>query len=160
MVRPPRFEPGSPAWEASVLTKLDYGRTSELLCGQTKKAFSNHRIPLDSHGCSRKLKSGYELQFPPPGSGRMRRRATIHLGLDSEKLAETILVALLPETKRPATSRSRVQLEVQGCRVTIRIEANDTSALRATLNSYLRWVTLIKNTYSATVDLEVRRKNP
>lgn len=26
LVRPPRFEPGSPAWEASVLTKLDYGR--------------------------------------------------------------------------------------------------------------------------------------
>ena len=26
VVRPPGFEPGSPAWEADVLTKLDYGR--------------------------------------------------------------------------------------------------------------------------------------
>ena len=26
MVRPPGFEPGSSAWQADVLTKLDYGR--------------------------------------------------------------------------------------------------------------------------------------
>ena len=28
MVRPPGFEPGSSAWQADVLTKLDYGRYS------------------------------------------------------------------------------------------------------------------------------------
>ena len=26
MVRPPGFEPGSPAWQADVLARLDYGR--------------------------------------------------------------------------------------------------------------------------------------
>jgi hypothetical protein len=29
VVRPPRFEPGLPAWEASVLTMLDYSRTQK-----------------------------------------------------------------------------------------------------------------------------------
>ena len=31
MVRPPGFEPGSSAWQADVLTKLDYGRVSAKL---------------------------------------------------------------------------------------------------------------------------------
>ena len=84
----------------------------------------------------------------------MRRSATIRLELASERLAETLLTALAPETKRPTTSRSRVQLEGKGKRLTIRIEANDTSALRATLNSYLRWVALIRNTYKAAANLE------
>ena len=84
----------------------------------------------------------------------MRRSATIRLELASEKLAKTLLTALAPETKRPTTPRSRVQLQGKGKRLTIRIEANDTSALRATLNSYLRWVALIRNTYKATADLE------
>ena len=37
-MRPPRFEPGSPAWEASVLTKLDYGRACELIQRANKKS--------------------------------------------------------------------------------------------------------------------------
>ena|GEM_PF-3754670 len=31
LVRPPGFEPGSSAWQADVLTKLDYGRSSDRL---------------------------------------------------------------------------------------------------------------------------------
>ena len=31
LVRPPGFEPGSSAWQADVLTKLDYGRVSAKL---------------------------------------------------------------------------------------------------------------------------------
>ena len=93
----------------------------------------------------------------------MRRSATIRLEMASEKLAKALLTALAPETKRPTTSRSRVRLKRNGRRLTIRIEANDTSALRATLNSYLRWVALIRNTYKAAADLEkapLARKNP
>jgi KEOPS complex subunit Pcc1 len=86
----------------------------------------------------------------------MRRSATINLELDSEKLVETMLTALTPEAKRPTTSRSRVRLEGKGKRLTMRIEANDTSALRATLNSYLRWIALVKDTYNAAASLEKR----
>ncbi len=91
----------------------------------------------------------------------MRRTATIHIELPSKKLAETLLTALTPETKKPATSRSRVTLESRDRRLTIRVEADDTSALRSTLNSYLRWVALVRDTYEAAANLEktVSRKN-
>lgn len=40
VVRPPRFEPGSPAWEASVLTMLDYGRIQFNIHATTKNKTS------------------------------------------------------------------------------------------------------------------------
>jgi hypothetical protein len=69
VVRPPRFEPGSPAWEASVLTKLDYGRACELIQRTNKnKAFPHHTAenlsnPIRQVTHARKLKSGYGQQF-------------------------------------------------------------------------------------------------
>jgi len=87
----------------------------------------------------------------------MKRSAVIRLELPSEKLLKILLKALLPETKKPTTSRSKVSLESEGKKLTIRIEAEDTSAFRATLNSYLRWVTLVKETYEVVVNLERQR---
>jgi KEOPS complex subunit Pcc1 len=84
----------------------------------------------------------------------MKRSAVIRLTFPTEKLAETLLKAILPETKKPTTSRSRVTIECEGKKITIRIEAEDTSALRSTINSYLRWVTLAKDTYEAAANLE------
>ncbi|MDH5448281.1 MAG: KEOPS complex subunit Pcc1 [Candidatus Bathyarchaeota archaeon] len=84
----------------------------------------------------------------------MKRNTVIHLELPSEKLLKVLLKALLPETKKPTTSRSKVSVEGEGKKLTIRIEAKDTSALRATLNSYLRWVALVKDTYEVAVSLE------
>lgn len=39
-VRPPGFEPGQEAWEASILTKLDHGRLAARLVSQDKKKVS------------------------------------------------------------------------------------------------------------------------
>ena len=39
-VRPPGFEPGPEAWEASILTKLDHGRLAARLVSQDKKKVS------------------------------------------------------------------------------------------------------------------------
>ncbi len=84
----------------------------------------------------------------------MKRNAVVRLELPSEKLVQIILKALLPETKKPATSRSKVLVEGRGKELTLRVEAQDTSALRATLNSYLRWVALVKDAYKVTASLE------
>lgn len=84
----------------------------------------------------------------------MKKNARIRIELSSEKLLRVLLKALLPETKKPTTSRSKVSVEGKGRKLTIRIEAKDTSALRATLNSYLRWVALVKDTYEVAVNLE------
>lgn len=84
----------------------------------------------------------------------MKRNATIHLELPSKKLLKVLLKALLPETKKPTTSRSKVSVEGDGKKLTIRIEAKDTSALRATLNSYLRWGALMKDICEVAASLE------
>ncbi|MFP3984556.1 MAG: KEOPS complex subunit Pcc1 [Candidatus Bathyarchaeia archaeon] len=84
----------------------------------------------------------------------MKRTAVVHLELSSKKLLEILLKALLPETRKPTTSRSKVSIEGEDRNLTIRVEADDTSALRAALNSYLRWVALVKDTYEATVSFE------
>jgi KEOPS complex subunit Pcc1 len=93
----------------------------------------------------------------------MRRTAIIRIELPSQKLADVLLAALTPETQKPATSRSKVSLEGGERILTMKVEAEDTSALRSTLNSYLRWVALVRDTYEAAVNIEktaTGRKNP
>ncbi len=84
----------------------------------------------------------------------MKRTARINIELASEELSKILFQTLLPETKKPATSRSKVSLQSQDKDLTIYIEARDTSAFRATLNSYLRLVVLVNDTYNAAIDLE------
>lgn len=57
-----------------------------------------------------------------------------------KELASIIGDALLPEVERPTSDRSRVSVETGIDVVKISIEASDISALRAALNSYLRWI--------------------
>ncbi len=84
----------------------------------------------------------------------MKKNAVVHIELSSEKLLQILLSALLPETKKTASSRSKVLIEGEGKRLTIRVEAEDTTALRAALNSFLRWVALVRDTYEAAVRFE------
>jgi tRNA threonylcarbamoyladenosine modification (KEOPS) complex Pcc1 subunit len=53
---------------------------------------------------------------------------------------EAILGALTPETGSPSSDRSDAELERIPGGIVIRAYASDTSAMRAALNSYLRWV--------------------
>lgn len=48
--------------------------------------------------------------------------------------------ALKPEAKTPSTPRARARVEAREASLRIMIEAQDTTALRAAVNSYLRWV--------------------
>jgi tRNA threonylcarbamoyladenosine modification (KEOPS) complex Pcc1 subunit len=69
-----------------------------------------------------------------------RAKATIHLQFPNEKQLTTLLNALSPEAKSPATHRACVKLEKNGLTLVLAVEAQDTVALRATLNAYLRWI--------------------
>lgn len=84
----------------------------------------------------------------------MKKNALIRLELSSKRQLEILLKALLPETRKPTTSRSRISIEGKDKTLIIRIETKDTSALRATLNSYLRWAALAKDTYEFAEALE------
>lgn len=57
----------------------------------------------------------------------------------SERLVRILIGALLPEAERPSSPRSSVTIDAEGRILTLRIRASDVAALRAALNSYLRW---------------------
>ncbi len=61
----------------------------------------------------------------------------------SERLAGIIEASLIPEAERPTSERSAVSVRTDDGCLKIRIEASDVAALRAALNSYLRWASAI-----------------
>jgi len=77
----------------------------------------------------------------------MKAKATIRLKFLTEQQAETMLKSLKIETEHPTTVRSHTVLQKEGKHLTLKVEAKDTVALRATLNAYLRWVNSILNVF-------------
>jgi tRNA threonylcarbamoyladenosine modification (KEOPS) complex Pcc1 subunit len=72
-------------------------------------------------------------------------KADIRLKFINQKQVETLLDALNPEANAPVTRRANVKLQKDGLFLAITIEAEDTVALRATLNAYLRWISSTVN---------------
>jgi len=68
--------------------------------------------------------------------------ATIRVKLASEKHVEIVFDALEPETRSSPSKRSRTFLDKEDDTLVLRFEARDTTALRASINSYLRWINL------------------
>lgn len=83
----------------------------------------------------------------------MKARAIVRLNFPSEDHLDVVLKALKPEIEKPLTSRSRVNIKGEGKVLTLIFEAQDTSALRALTNSYLRWVALVNDTWSVMESL-------
>lgn len=83
----------------------------------------------------------------------MKAQAIIRLNFSSEKQLKVVLEALKPETKTPPTRRSKVQMKGEGNILTLNFRARDTSALRAAVNSYLRWILLTKNVLESVSEL-------
>lgn len=92
----------------------------------------------------------------------MKARAVVRLRFQSKDHLNTVLKALKPETEKPLTSRSRVQIKGEGKVLALIFEARDTSALRAVTNSYLRWIALVNDMWSimgsAATSLKRHRK--
>lgn len=78
----------------------------------------------------------------------MKAHAVISLRFRSQKNLKTVLEALEPETRAPATSRCKVRVKGEDTKLILSFEARDTSALRASINSYLRWIRLINDACS------------
>jgi tRNA threonylcarbamoyladenosine modification (KEOPS) complex Pcc1 subunit len=77
----------------------------------------------------------------------MKAKSTICLRFSTAQQAETILKSLEPETEHPATTRSHIAMQKKGKHITLKVEAKDTVALRATLNAHLRWIDSVLNVY-------------
>jgi len=65
--------------------------------------------------------------------------AKVKIFLD-EKMQRVIKNALKPESETPSSDRSETEVLIKKDYLIIETHASDTSALRAALNSYLRWV--------------------
>jgi tRNA threonylcarbamoyladenosine modification (KEOPS) complex Pcc1 subunit len=77
----------------------------------------------------------------------MKARAAVRLKLTSEKKLRAVLRALEPEAKNPLGARSQASLEKERNFLVLKIKANDSVALRATLNAYLKWINSILNVF-------------
>ncbi len=60
--------------------------------------------------------------------------------MENSELAEILLKALKPETLSVPSDRARVTLTRKHDALIITIEADDLTALRAAMNSYLAWI--------------------
>ena len=78
----------------------------------------------------------------------IRAEAAIRIELPSEEQAKIVMRALRPEIESSPTRRSEVEIGLDGRKVLLRFKAEDTTALRASVNSYIRWVKLIEDTLS------------
>jgi tRNA threonylcarbamoyladenosine modification (KEOPS) complex Pcc1 subunit len=70
----------------------------------------------------------------------MKAKAVVRLPFKSEKQLTALVAALTPEVSRQIGVRSKVTLETDAQFLVLNVEAEDTVALRAALNAYLRWI--------------------
>ncbi|MCX8171424.1 MAG: KEOPS complex subunit Pcc1 [Candidatus Bathyarchaeota archaeon] len=74
--------------------------------------------------------------------------ATLRITYPSEREADIVDRSVRPETLSTVKYRSRVKVVKEGRDIILIFESKDTTALRAAINSYLSWLTLLKSIYS------------
>lgn len=79
--------------------------------------------------------------------GRSVAKITVDMG--SAAKAKRAYQALLPETRSRVAGRSKVELKVEGSALTLNFRASDLSALRASVNSYCRWASMLRQLLSS-----------
>ncbi len=70
----------------------------------------------------------------------MTAKAEISLQFSSKRVLESFVAALLPEIRYPVAGRTKVFLEKEKTSMTLKVDAENTTDLRSSLNSYLRWI--------------------
>jgi len=70
----------------------------------------------------------------------VRAKADIRLKFQTEQQLKTLLDALTPEARATVTRRANVKLQKDGLFFVLTVDADDTVALRSTLNAYLHWI--------------------
>lgn len=75
----------------------------------------------------------------------IKAKAVVRLDFSSDKQLQVVLDALKPETEISSTKRSEIQMKTENQFLILEFFANDTSALRASMNSYLRLIGVAMN---------------
>lgn len=80
-------------------------------------------------------------------------RATIRIKLPSEEKLEAVLKSLEPEVAGTTGTRFQANFMKKQESLIMKIEARDTIALRASLNTYMRWINAVLNVFQ-TIELQ------
>ena len=79
----------------------------------------------------------------------LKAKASVRLRFASDKELEALVRALEPELNRQIAVRSKTSISKESGALVLDVEAEDTVALRAALNSYLRWIDSVMNVLRA-----------
>ena len=69
-------------------------------------------------------------------------KAEFKIKFDSSADAKVVLKSIEPELQTAPSDRSSVKVKLDGNTLKLIIDAEDTPSLRASVNSYLRWIIL------------------
>ena len=76
----------------------------------------------------------------------VKSRSVLEIPLESEQVAMILYSALFPETESIPSDRATSKVTVSGSSLIIEIEANDLTAMRASLNSFVAWISACMRT--------------
>lgn len=71
--------------------------------------------------------------------------ATLEFELRSAREAEAVRQALMPEEELPSSTRCRATVRRRKNVLCLQVEAGDTAAMRAALNSFIRWMIVARD---------------
>lgn len=92
------------------------------------------------------------------GTKSMRARAMVRTDFQSKRQLNAIASALKPELHHPAGEKANARLLISGKKLSISFEANDSTALRAIMSSYLRMLRATVNVSESLIQLEHARR--
>jgi tRNA threonylcarbamoyladenosine modification (KEOPS) complex Pcc1 subunit len=72
-------------------------------------------------------------------------RATVNFEFESAREAEAVRRALRPEEAMPSSNRCKVSVLRRENALILQVDAEDTAALRAALNSFVRWAIVARD---------------
>lgn len=72
----------------------------------------------------------------------LEANSVIHLSFDDAETAKVVEAALKPEELLPKSTRAKVDISHTKNILSLDIDAKDTAALRAAINSFLRWAAI------------------
>ncbi|MHA1506690.1 MAG: KEOPS complex subunit Pcc1 [Candidatus Asgardarchaeia archaeon] len=73
--------------------------------------------------------------------------AKVEIEMENKEICDVAYKALLPETRSRVTERSKASIKKLGAKIFLTIRAKDTTALRAAMNSYLRFLKVVIDLY-------------
>ncbi|MFW9960020.1 MAG: KEOPS complex subunit Pcc1 [Candidatus Thorarchaeota archaeon] len=70
----------------------------------------------------------------------VKSKSALEIPVESKQKAKILHAALLPETESIPSDRANSRVTVRGSSLIVEIEASDLTAMRASLNSFVAWI--------------------